>query len=549
MEPATMSWSQTQQPKDLHDQLTVLIGSAIRLLGGEAGVFVVANEAFDPQSSEEYTLYGLSESALPILLASIQTGVQQGSARPLVVETVSPALLGQLRLCYDAGADDVGAQFIPPNQPIERCSLFVHDQAGVLGILHYLRRACKDTDASDGRSSSYAEWLEGSEGNLRLFIAQLAAGLRFALKAQSLVKEQERLAAIFQHSAEGILTVDTALRIIDFNPAMERLTGWRENEVLGRFYYEVLRPKDRLGNELGMQDSLILQAFAGQTVVNREIVISARDGQLFDVSVAASCVRSSKGEPTSGILTVRDITRERQQEEQRSTFISVISHELQTPIAIIKGYASTLARADATFDKESLRNRLRTVEEEADRLNKLVGNLLYASRIQAGGLQMELMPLDLSNLVQKVTHRLQVKSPGVTVKVDLPSNLPTVMADRDRIEEVLENLLDNAVKYSPDKPLVTVVCRATGDEVIVSVSDAGMGIYLREQEQIFDRFYRVGNTMTRSLQGAGLGLYICRAIVEAHGGRIWVESALHQGSTFLFSLPRLEKAHLPMVVF
>jgi len=535
-----MSWPQTQQSEDLYDQITILIGSAIRLLSGDAGFFVVSNNAFDPQSNAEYTLYHLSESAFIPLLFYIRERKQPDSHHPLIVDSLPPKLVKQLGDC-DEDAESSEEMNGTNDQPaLERCSLLISDHAGLIGVLHYLRPL--------GASSCF-ELSSGPEGALSLFIAHFAAGLRSALKWQSLLKEQRRLAAIFQQSAEGILTVDTALRIIDFNPAMERLTGWRENEVLGHFYYEVLHPKDRLGNELGVQDSLILQAFAGQTVVNREIVISARDGQLFDVSVAASCLRSSKGEPTSGILTVRDITRERQQEEQRSTFISVISHELQTPIAIIKGYASTLARADAPFDKESLRNRLRAVEEEADRLNKLVGNLLYASRIQAGGLQMELMPLDLSNLVQKVMRHLQVKCPGVTVKVNLPSNLPTVMADRDRIEEVLENLLDNAVKYSPDKPVVTVVCRATGDEVIVSVSDVGMGISLREQEQIFDRFYRVGNTMTRSLQGAGLGLYICRAIIEAHGGRIWVESALHQGSTFLFSLPRFEKAHLPIVVF
>src|SRR6266705_1546955 len=535
-----MSWPQTQQSGDLYDQITILIGSAIRLLSGDAGVFVVSNNVFDPQSNTEYTLYHLNESALTPLLLYIRESKQPDSRCPLVVDTLPSDLMQQLVVC-DEDAELPGEAKGTREQPaLERCSLLISDHAGFLGVLHYLRPL--------GSSSCFEQSSE-AEGTLRLFIAHFAAGLRSALKWQSLIKEQRRLAAIFQYSAEGILTVDTALRIIDFNPTMERLTGWRESEVLGRFYYEVLQPMDRQGNELDLQDSLILQAFLRKPVVNREMIISARDGQHFDVSVTASCVRSSKGEPTSGILTVRDITRERQQEEQRSTFISVISHELQTPIAIIKGYASTLARADATFDKESLRNRLRTVEEEADRLNKLVGNLLYASRIQAGGLQMELTPLDLSNLVQKVTHRLQVKSPGVKVKVNLPPNLPTVMADRDRIEEVLENLLDNAVKYSPDKPVVTVVCRATGDEVIVSVSDAGMGIYLREQEQIFDRFYRVGNTMTRSLQGAGLGLYICRAIVEAHGGHISVESALHQGSTFLFSLPRLEKAHLPMVVF
>jgi PAS domain S-box-containing protein len=536
-----MSWSQTQQIEDLYDQMSILVGSAIRLLCGEAGVFVTSDEAFDPQSNPEYTMYQLNESALSILLAN----VHPTSEHPLVVSPLSPVLAAQVGLSDDADEE----------RCVERCSLYIHDQAGALGILHYVRPA--------GAISCF-EWSDESEGPLRLFIAHLAAGLRSALRSQTLMKEQRRLAAIFENSAEGILTVDTAMRIIDFNPAMERLTGWSESEVLGRFYYEVLRPRDRQGKELGLQGSPILQAFAGQTVVDREMIIEARDGQRFDVCVAASCVRSARGEPMSGILNVRDISREREQEEQRSTFISVISHELQTPIAIIKGYASTLARTVDTIsdavdpgsfasleDKfiAGLRSRLLAVEEEADRLNKLVSNLLYASRIQAGGLQMDIVPLDLPRLIERMARRLQVSNPGVHIQLDLPPNLPTVMADRDRIEEVLQNLLDNAVKYSPDSPAIIVACRATGDEVIVSVSDAGMGISVREQEQIFERFHRAGNDIAHSTQGAGLGLYISRAIVEAHGGHIWVESTLHQGSTFSFSLPREEKAQLPMVVF
>ena len=133
--------------------------------------------------------------------------------------------------------------------------------------------------------------------------------------------------------------------------------------------------------------------------------------------------------------------------------------------------------------------------------------------------------------------------------LNIPSNLPAVMADRERIEEVLQNLLDNAIKYSPRQRKITISCRATGEEVIVSISDQGMGISLRDQEQIFQRFQRVGDPLAQATPGAGLGLYICRAIVEAHGGHIWVESTLHQGSTFSFSLPREEKAQLPMVVF
>jgi PAS domain S-box-containing protein len=528
-----MSWSQTRQTEDLYDQMTVLIGSAIRLLGGEGGIFVVSNEAFDPQSSSEYTLYHLSPSLLPNLLPHLRQGIQPNSEHVLVTSALSSTIIASLALSNGYNGAFQHTSF-------ERCSLCISDPAGVLGILHCLRPQCASSCFEQGANAGDA---------LPLFVAQLAAGLRSTLKVQSLVKEQERLAAIFQHSTDGILTVDNALRIIDFNPAMEQLTGWHESEVLGRRYYDVLCPQDRYGKPLEPQDSLVLQAFAGQTVVNREMCIAARDGQLFEVSATASCVHSSRGEPMNGILTVRDITREREQEEQRSTFISVISHELQTPIAIIKGYASTLARTNAVLEPEALRLRLMAIEEEADRLNKLVGNLLYASRIQAGGLQMDIAPLDLPPLIESVVRRLHAKSPEVSVTLDLPPNLPTVMADRDRIEEVLQNLLDNAVKYSPRQRSFTVACRATGDEVIVSVSDVGMGISLREQEHIFDRFHRVGNRITQTTPGVGLGLYICRAIVEAHGGHIWVESILRKGSTFSFSLPRVEKAQLPMVVF
>ena len=340
-----------------------------------------------------------------------------------------------------------------------------------------------------------------------------------------------------------------ACRISGVARRMERLTGWRENEVLGRFYYEVLRARDLQGNEVGLQDSPLLQALTDSTVSNRELYIPARDGQLFPVRVTASWVRSAWGEPMNGILNVRDITREREEEEQRSTFISVVAQELQTPIAIIKGYASTPARPDAAFVAATTRARLVAIEEEADRLNKLVGNLLYASRIQAGGLQMEIVPLDLANLIEAVVRRLQAKAPDVTVNLDIPANLPPVMADRDRIEEVLQNLLDNAIKYSPRARVIWLACRATGDEVVVSITDQGMGISLRDQEQIFQRFRRGRDSSTYSLPGAGLGLYICKTIVEAHGGHIWLESTLHQGSKFSFSLPRVEKAQLPMVVF
>jgi PAS domain S-box-containing protein len=518
--------------------MTTLIGSAIELFGGEAGVFVVSNEAFDPQSNSEYILYRIDETVALPLLAHVQDGMQPNSAHPLLFEALAPDLIPQLHIARD-GAEQQG---------IEYGSLAVYDREGPLGVLYFLRPATTHSCLEEVIQSKGSQPGEQHDG-LYSFIAQLAAGLRFAFRSLSLVKEQERLAAIFQNSTDGILTVDNALRIIDFNPAMERLTGWHKNEVLGRFYFKVLCPQDRYGNDLGLEDSAILQVFAGQQVINREMIICARDGQRFAVSVTASCVHSVRGEPMNGILNVRDLTRERQQEEQRSTFISVISHELKTPIAIIKGYASTLARKDAQFDTQVVQSRLMAIEEEADRLDKLVGNLLYASRIQANGLQMDITSLDLEHLIRSVLRRLQAKAPDVSITLSIPESLPIVMADRDRIEEVLQNLLDNAIKYSPRHPEISVSCYPTGEEVIVSVRDSGMGISVREQEQVFERFQRVGDPLAQSTPGAGLGLYIARAIIEAHGGRIWVESTLREGSTFSFTLPREEKAQLPMVVF
>lgn len=531
-----MSWSQTHPAGDLSEHMGILVGGAVQLLGGQAGVFVLANAAFDPQSSSEYTFYRLGEEEAALLLESIRERTLPGPARPLVVDVLPPERAARFYDRPGPGAETAAEEILA----LERRSLFVSDAGGELGILHYL---CPPTPFA-GICHCRSE-----EESRSVVLAQLAAGLRAALSAQVLAKEQQRLAAIFQQSAEGILSVDAALRILDFNPAMERLTGWHEHEVVGRFYAEVLRPRDRQGHELGLQGSPILQAFAGQRVVDREVMIVARDGQQFTVSLTASCIYTPHGEPTIGILTVRDISREREQEEQRSTFISVISHELQTPIAIIKGYASTLARSDAVLNPAALRLRLKAIEEEADRLNKLVANLLYASRIQAGGLQMDITPLELAPLIERVAERLRVKHPEAEIILDLPAHLPTVMADRERIEEVLQNLLDNAIKYSPGQAHITVTCRTTGDEVIVSISDQGMGISLREQAAIFDRFQRAGQGSGGSIQGAGLGLYICRAIVEAHGGRIWVDSTLHSGSTFSFSLLREEKAQLPMVVF
>lgn len=421
----------------------------------------------------------------------------------------------------------------------EVATLTLGDATGSAGEVHLL-----------GPSGFAARRALAEPARRQALLGALVTSVRMHQEVARLRQENRQLGSILLFSGDGIVTVDAQLRITGFNPAMETMTAWRQHEVMGQFYGDVLRPQTPQGVPLGYDRDPLVQAIGdGKTALNRELVLLARDGQRVIVSVTAAAVRSPQGQPISGVLNVRDITRTREAEELRTTFTSVISHELQTPIAIIKGYASTLAREDTSWDAETLRARLRAIEEEADRLNHLVGNILYASRIQAGGLRMERAEIDMAQLARSVARRFSARGRDWEIHVRFPKSVPAVVADRERIEEVLINLLDNAVKYSPQPGSIHVRGEVTRDDVIVEVRDTGQGIPLREQDRIFERYHRVESAATRRTQGAGLGLYICRAILEAHGGRIWVRSELGHGSSFFFSLPREERSSLPRVVF
>jgi len=215
----------------------------------------------------------------------------------------------------------------------------------------------------------------------------------------------------------------------------------------------------------------------------------------------------------------------------------MLGHELQTPLSIIKGYTSTLARSDSKWDLEALHNSLQAIEAESDRLSSIMNKLLLASRIAAGTPALTMEEVQLSSLIGKVVRRLQAMTTVHSFQIEFEPDFPPVYADPALMEEVLTNLIDNAIKYSPKGGKITISGRNVGKEVRVTVADEGIGIAKEDMERIFERFQRTDRSLVRKVKGIGLGLYICKSIIEAHEGRIEVATRVGNGSQFTFTLP------------
>src|SRR5947209_6925732 len=257
-----------------------------------------------------------------------------------------------------------------------------------------------------------------------------------------------------------------------------------------------------------------------------------------DLHVLDVFARQAAGALQQGRATAEMLAEKTRLEEMQNTFVSIVSHELQTPVAIIKSYAATLGREDATWPPETIQRVSRNIEEECDRLTRLITDLLDLSRIQAGRVAMRVGSVDLPELVTEVIDQLAPRSPRHSLRASFPPGFPSVRGDADQLRRALFNLVQNAVKYSPSGGEVVVAGEALGSQVVIRVIDQGIGIAPGEEERIFERFHRTDTRLSRTTAGVGLGLYITRSIIEGHGGRIWAESpGPGRGSTFTVALP------------
>lgn len=403
----------------------------------------------------------------------------------------------------------------------------------LLGIIYLFR---------GGNAFTQLDWqfLQG-------FAYQAAIAVRNARLYEQLATERSRLATIIENSANGVLILDPDRRVLVINQALAAMTGVSRQEAIGKPCHQVLALQNVQGDDICGTDFPV-ELSEGESRRCEGDLIRPGGGRV-TVAVTYTPLFDERERLVNIIANVLDITRFREEEEMKSTFISIISHELKTPVALVKGYAQTLARPDAEWDPETARQGLQVIEEEADRLEALIDNMLDVSRIQAGGLRLEMADVNLERLLTRIAQDYRTQTDIHQIELDLPSELPVITGDEERLRQVFTNLVSNAIKYSPKGGVVRIggwvddqpTKVDTERRVVLYVADEGIGIPKSELPHIFERFYRVDSGLRRSTAGVGLGLSLVHAIVEAHGGAIWVRSEVGKGTTFFVALPVYEE--------
>jgi two-component system phosphate regulon sensor histidine kinase PhoR len=355
---------------------------------------------------------------------------------------------------------------------------------------------------------------------------QMAAALES--KVGEITGDRARLAAILAGMVEGVMVLNRQGRILMINVAMERMFRLKGDSIIGKSFIEVLR-HHRL-NEF-IQN--ILKTPANRSV---EIVVQTPEERTFTVQ-ASTAPAAQENSPVT-VFVFHDVTELKRLEHVRKDFVANVSHELRTPLTSIKGYLEALLDG-AKDEPEKCLHFLKVAQQHADQLNNLITDLLQLSQIESGRYEWKREQINPENLIRKAVELMQPmaekKLQSLTISAE--SSLPSITGDSDRLGQALINLLDNAVKYTPEKGRIAVEAHRKGDAVEIIVSDTGLGIHKKDHSRIFERFYRADRARSRELGGTGLGLSIVKHIVEAHGGGIRAESEVGKGTRLTMILP------------
>jgi two-component system, OmpR family, phosphate regulon sensor histidine kinase PhoR len=396
---------------------------------------------------------------------------------------------------------------------------------GTTKSLRDLTQAAQQLAEGDLDLPPIANFPEDEVGQLGRVFSSMATQLN--KKMDDLRTESSKLAAVLTQMTDGVLITDNQGRVQLINPAAEKMFETRQDDALGRSLAQTLRHHRLIELWKHCQES-------GET---QEASLEIIPQRIYLRGLAIPLSHQLQG---STLLLFQDLTHLRRLETVRRDFISNISHELRTPLASIKALTETL-KEGALQDPPAAGRFLDLMESEVDTLTQIVSELLELSRIESGRVLLHFKSTSSVEILNVAVNRLrlQAKRAGLSLQVEYPQDLPDVLADRPRIEQVMINLIHNAIKFTPAGGSIVVSARAQGEGlesyIVFAVRDTGVGIPADDLPRIFERFYKADRA--RSGGGTGLGLAIARHLVEAHGGRIWVESREGQGSSFFFSLP------------
>lgn len=497
---------------DLGEVLRRVLHASVVMLAGRVGIIALRNEHDDMFYVRAYT--GISSDIVPDLnqkLLELMEGTGDGMSRDFLNEKLREM------------ADTIDAEL---QQSVAMPLVFAQNPLGLLIVF----RSYQTTITPDDLTT------------LQSFADQAAIAVHNAQLYERINQEKQRLAAILNNGGDGVFILAPDLTFEQVNMAFERMTGWRTDDIVGLHKDDVII-WDKLENndlEAALESGWPRRQhdYPNVDTIYVEGDLVRRDGMTLSIGITYAPLLTDERRLVSIIANVRDITNFRKAQEMQSVFISTIHHELRTPIAIIKGYASTLRREDVEWEGEVIRENMAIIEEEADRLTTLVEDLLTASKIQAEReVKLNLADVQLELVAARSVGRLdgQTKHPIV---LSFPENFPVIQGDEARLRQVIDNLLTNAIKYSPPNKTITVGGRYTDRNVTLFIRDEGAGIPPDQLDKVFERFYRIDDKLTRKTQGTGLGLYLVKAIIEAHGGEISVKSHVGHGSTFYFTVPR-----------
>jgi two-component system, OmpR family, phosphate regulon sensor histidine kinase PhoR len=361
---------------------------------------------------------------------------------------------------------------------------------------------------------------------------------RLDLEIRMLSGERNRSSAILRSMVEGVAVIDAEERLVFYNRAFSEIFGVQASTADGRPLIEAVRNAELV--------RLIRKALRGEEGLQSDISLGIVQMQNFSATAApVKALETANGneadgtaKPSGAVVVLHDVTELRRLERVRQDFVANVSHEFKTPLTAIQGFAETLL-GGALDDPTNNRRFLDIIRKHAMRLARLTNDLLKLARIEAGKLEVEFFPVGLMELIEGCAETTLFKASRkqITLEIEVPPNLPPVRGDASLLRDVLQNLLDNAIQYTPECGHIHVTAETRGREAVITVSDTGIGIPASDRERIFERFYRVDAARSREAGGTGLGLSIAKHIVEAHGGRLWVESVIGEGSKFFFSIP------------